>query len=111
MANNQGFDGASQGLALSMALGTNNCAVLGFDADGLTEGPALESSLDFYLAELLSPGLALWAGDCWIWVGRICWRCCRIWVRRRCWTHCWIGTGGDVGAELDLSSDLGSVET
>jgi hypothetical protein len=68
MANNPGFDGASQGLALSMALGTNNCAVLGFD-DGLTEGPALESSLDFDLAELLSPGLAHWAGDCWIWVG------------------------------------------
>jgi hypothetical protein len=40
MASNPGFDGASLGLALSMALETINCAVLGFD-DGLTEGPAL----------------------------------------------------------------------
>jgi hypothetical protein len=58
MANNPGFDGASLGLALSMALGTSNCAVLGFD-DGLAEGSALKSSLDFDVAELFSPGLAL----------------------------------------------------
>jgi hypothetical protein len=32
--------------------------VLSFD-DRLAEGPALESSLDFDLADLLSPGLAL----------------------------------------------------
>jgi hypothetical protein len=58
MSNNPDFDGASLGLALSLAQGTNICAVLGFD-DGLAEGPALESSLDFDLAELLSPRLAL----------------------------------------------------
>jgi hypothetical protein len=58
MANNPDFDGASLGLALSLAQGTNNCELLGFD-DGLAEDPALESTLDFDLAELLSPGWAL----------------------------------------------------
>ncbi len=58
IANNPGFDGASLGLALSMAPRTNDCAVLGFD-DGPADRPALELSLDFDGAELLEPGLAL----------------------------------------------------
>ena len=110
MASNPGFDGASLGLALSMALETINCAVLGFD-DGLTEGPALESSLDFDLAELLSPGLALWAGTVGSGLGKVIGGAVGSGFGADVGLIVGLGLGGDVGAELDLLMDLGSKET
>ncbi len=105
-----GFVGASLGLALLVALGNNNCAVLGFD-DGLAEGLALESSLDFDLAELLSPGLALWAGTVQSGLGKVIGGAVGSGFGADVGLIVGLGLGGDVGAELDLSSDLGSVET
>ena len=107
MANkNPDFDGASLGLALSMAPRTNNCAVLGFD-DGRRWNHrwiftwrnycrrawrcglgTVGSGLGEFVGGAVGSGFG---ADVGLIVG--------------------LGLGGDVGAELDLSSDLGSVET